>query len=171
MGRSQNAPFTHRNYILATALGITAELAGDAELKVAAEACVRRGLQLQRADGVNPEKEGFDVNYQSAGLLYAARYYPSCTDIALRTGLVGMLQKGGGWLRNRVGEDGNLEVVGSTRVGGQEKQRWGKIKSVNYMEVLQAFCFAGTITGEDKFRQTASLIAHAHAPIGPDELA
>ncbi|MDR3457196.1 MAG: hypothetical protein P4N60_07095 [Verrucomicrobiae bacterium] len=171
MGRTQNAPFTHRNYILAMALGTTAGLAGDAELSAAAEACARRGLQLQRADGVNPEKAGFDVNYQSAGLLYASRYYPSCPHGALRGELAGMLQKGAGWLRGRVGNDGNLEVAGSTRVGGQEKQRWGKTKSINYMEVLQAFCFAGTITGDDAFRQTAKLIAHAHSPIGPDELA
>jgi hypothetical protein len=169
-GRRHNASFTHRCYILAAALGISADLAGDADLAAAATVVARRGMQLQRADGVNPELGGFDVSYQSAGILFAARYFPSCKDRALQAGLAGMIRKGGEWLCGRLGQDGNLVVAGSTRVAGQEKQHWGKTKGVNYMEALQTFCHAGTITGEERFRRAARLIARTHAPINPNEL-
>jgi hypothetical protein len=169
-GRKLNAPYTHRRYILAAGLGISADLAGDADLAAAAIATARLGLQLQRADGINPEKGGFDVSYQGAGILYAARYFPSCKDPALQAGLVGMFHKGGEWLRGRLQEDGNYVIAGSTRTAGQEILRSGKTKLVNYMEALQAFCHAGTITGEEAFREAARLIARAHAPIDPNEL-
>ncbi len=170
MGRTQNAPFTHRNYILAAALGITAELSGDSDLAAAAIVLARRGMGLQWANGVNPEKGGFDVSYQAAGMLMACRYLTSCKDPTVQANLIAMLRKGGKWLCGRVDKDGNLDVTGSTRVAGQETQRSGKVKLPNNMEVLQALCHAAKITGEPSFRETARRFARAHAPISPAEM-
>ncbi len=169
-GQHNNAPFTHRNYILAAALGLTAELSGDAELAAHAAASASAGLALQRPDGVNPERGGFDANYQSAGLLFASRYYPTCHNLALRGQLRAMLTKGLAWLSGRIANSGEIETAGSTRTG-IENLRWGKLKTVNYMELVQTLCHGSRIIGDATLRTKAENIARRYGPIGPDQLA
>lgn len=41
----------------------------------------RQGLALQRADGTNPEKGGYDTGYQMVGVLMSLRYLPVCADL------------------------------------------------------------------------------------------
>ncbi|HEX7644998.1 MAG TPA: hypothetical protein VF472_22580 [Burkholderiaceae bacterium] len=45
------------------------------------------GLDLQRADGINPEKDGYDVGYRMVGVLMAPRYPPGCANPCLRVRL------------------------------------------------------------------------------------
>ncbi len=169
-GEKHNQPYTHRHYILAAAFGITAELTSNSALAAAAIASANKGLARQTPEGVNPEKNGFDINYQSAGMLFAARYFPSCTDTALQTRLREMMRRGGRWLAARVDASGELNAEGSTRVNGQEHLRSGGIKGVNYMEMVQTFAHIGRITGEMDFTAVARRIALRHAPLGPDQL-
>lgn len=169
-GARHNAPFTHRRYILAAALGLTADLAGDATLADHAAHSAADGVARQRPDGTNPERDGFDANYQSAGLLFASRYYPACRDAALRTRLRAMLQRGLAVVDARIAESGDIDTTGSTRTG-IESLRWGKIKTVNYMELVQTLCHGAAIAGLPDLRHKAESVARRHAPIGPDQLA
>ncbi len=169
-GEKRNLPYTHRHYILAAALGLTAELTFNRRLADAAVASAAKGLARQTAEGINPEKDGFDVNYQSAGMLFAARYFPSCADASLQQRLREMIARGARWLAARVDATGELDADGSTRVNGQEHLRSGKIKGVNYMEMVQMFAHAARLTGESGFAATARRLAQRHAPIGPDQL-
>ena len=116
-GLPKNAPFTHRRWMLAAALGETGSLTGDGTLTSGALPFAVEGLSLQlgsgwtaalsasvngvtppavlvgpggvspagtvktiSAEGVNPERGGYDVSYQCVGLLMAERYYPLCSD-------------------------------------------------------------------------------------------
>lgn len=169
-GLKHNLPYTHRHYILAAALGLTAELTSNPALAAAAATSAGQGLIRQTAEGINPEKGGFDVNYQSAGLLFASRYFPSCTDAAVKDRLREMIRRGGRWLATRINADGELDAAGSTRVNGQEHLRSGKIKGVNYMEMVQTFAHAARITGEAEFATVARRLAAHNSPIGPDQL-
>ena len=169
-GKKHNLPYTHRHYILATAFGISAELTANRALAEAASASATEGLVRQTTEGINPEKDGFDVNYQSAGLLFAARYFPSCADAGVQQRLRDMIGRGTRWLAARVDATGELDAEGSTRVNGQEHLRSGKIKGVNYMEIVQTFAHAARITGEAEFAAVARRLALRHAPLGPDQL-
>jgi hypothetical protein len=156
--RKYDAPYTHRRYILAAALGQTAAVVGDAALAQAAAAYARDGLKLQRADGVNPEKGGYDVNYQMVGVMMAARYYAVCDDAELRARLRAMMVRAGEFEMTKIDAQGVISIEGSTRMG-HEPGRGGKIKTVSYKEVLQAFLLASQITGERRFRAAAERIA------------
>jgi hypothetical protein len=156
--RKYDAPYTHRRYILAAALGQTAAVVGDAALAQAAAAYARDGLQLQRTDGVNPEKGGYDVNYQMVGVLMAGRYYAVCDDAELRARIRTMIQRAGEFEMTKMDGKGVLSTEGSTRMG-HEPGRGGKIKTVGYKEMLQAFLLASQITGDKRFRACAERIA------------
>jgi hypothetical protein len=52
----------------------------------------RQGLALQRADGTNPEKGGYDAGYQMVGVLMSLRYLPVCADLQLRARLRAMVR-------------------------------------------------------------------------------
>jgi hypothetical protein len=54
--------------------------------------------------------------------------------------------------------DGSIDAGGSTRVGA-ERARSGKIKEVNYAEILQALVFASQALGEPSWRIAARKIA------------
>jgi len=157
-GRKQDSPYTHRRYILAAALGQTAAVSNDATLEQAAAAYAREGLELQRADGVNPEKGGFDVNYHMVGVLMAGRYYAVCRDAALRGKIRAMMQRAAEFEMTKMDSQGVLSTEGSTRMG-RETGRGGQIKTVSYKEMLQAFLWAAQITGDQRFRACARRIA------------
>jgi hypothetical protein len=157
-GRRRNMPYTHRRYLLAAALGETATLTGDAALARAAAAYACEGLALQRADGVNPEKDGFDVNYQGFGVLVAARYLTVCDDAQLREKLVAMIGRAMAAELPHLDADGKLSTAGSTRVA-VETGRSGNLKTVNYKEAYRAFLLAARLTGQERFAAAARRIA------------
>jgi hypothetical protein len=72
-GARSNNPYTHRRYLLAAALGQAGAVSGDKALLHRAEAWAEDGLRLQRDDGTNPEKDGYDVGYQMVGVLSDGR--------------------------------------------------------------------------------------------------
>ncbi len=104
--------FAHRFWLYAAALGNGGELAGDARLLAIAGEFARRGMLIQRANGIDPEKGGFDVGYQAAGLVFAARYLVVTDSEAKRAGIASMLRKGVGWLASRVEANGDVDGAG-----------------------------------------------------------
>jgi len=160
-GRSHDAPYTHRRWILAAALGQTAALAGDTEMASRANQYAEDGLSLQRGDGVNPEKGGYDVSYQAVGVLFGERFFIVCHDNELRLRVLGMIEQASNWELAMINYDGQVLVGDSTRIGN-EKSRSGKVKHVNTKELLQALSYATTITGDKKYRNKGALVARAH---------
>ena len=158
MGRAGDAPYTHRRWILAAALGETAALTGDRAMASAAEAYARMGLSQQTRQGVNPEKGGYDVSYQALGLLMAARYDAACTDPSLRASIGKMIVKGLDWESTKVDAQGNVSAVGSTRTG-KEYGPAGNLKMVTYPIIVEAFTAGAAITGNGGFEATAGRIA------------
>ena len=153
-----NAPYTHRRWLLAAALGETAELTGDAAMQEAAKAYARDGLSLQTGEGVNPEKGGGDVNYQCMGILLAARYATVCKDASLRSQIKEMIARGLNWELGRVEETGAVNAEGSTRVG-KESGRAGNTKNIDYKTIAQAFSLGSYVTGDPRYEETARRIA------------
>ncbi len=156
-----NAPYTHRRWLLAAALGEVAELTNDAALGEAAAIYARNGIALQTPEGINPEKGGGDVSYQCTSVIMAGRYYLVCRDLRLRAQIQEMILRALKWELGRVSPSGDLNALGSTRVG-QERGRDGAVKTVDFKLVVQAFSMGSYITGNRRFEECARRVAVAH---------
>jgi hypothetical protein len=159
-GRKNNAPYTHRRWLLAASLGQTAVLVGDRQMAQAAADYAREGLGLQTEEGVNPEKGGADVSYQAVGVLFAERYYTVCPDAALRAAIKKMIVQALRWELGRIDERGRVSPVGSSRVG-REVGRTGTVKKVDYKSLVQALVVATALTGDGAYKEVAARVAVA----------
>jgi hypothetical protein len=160
-GKLRDQPYTHRKWILAAALGETAQLTGNQRLAGAAADFAAEGIALQHDDGENPEKGGFDVSYQMVDALEGARYYATLdcrTSADLMSRVRRMIEKTCRWEMRRILATGEIDVTGSTRML-KEKGRAGAIKRTNYKEIVEAFTFASVITGDPVYAQTAGRLA------------
>ncbi|HWA97211.1 MAG TPA: hypothetical protein VG713_01905 [Pirellulales bacterium] len=157
-GLNNNRPYAHRRWLLAAALGEAARLVPDPALVDLAEDQAREGLALQRPDGVNPEKDGFDVSYQAAGLMFAARYYTVCDDQALRASIQKMLERGLDWELTKIAPGGQIDVEGSTRVTN-ETGRTGTAKTVDYKAIVFALTYGAKILDRRDYHSAAERVA------------
>jgi hypothetical protein len=160
-GRDHDSPFTHRRWILAGVLGDAAQLTGNRKLADAAVEFARAGLAMQKEDGENPERGGFDVSYQMVDGLQGARYYTSLRcekDAALMAEVRRMIEKTCQWEMKRMLPDGSIDVTGSTRML-KETGRGGEIKHTNYPEIIQTYVFASKITGDPQYYEVAQKLA------------
>jgi hypothetical protein len=163
LGKRHDQPYTHRRWILAGALGEAAELTGNQRLARAATGFAAEGIALQHDDGENPEKGGFDVSYQMVDALQGARYYTTLdcqTSSALMARVRNMIEKTCRWEMRRILPSGEIQVDGSTRML-KESGRSGAVKHTNYKEIIQAFSYAATITGDPIYAQTAERLARS----------
>ena len=168
-GLEINEPFVHRLWILAAALASAGAITNDARFNDVAGDLVGEAVQKQQANGINPERDGFDISYQSAGLLMAARFYAATSDAPSREATRAMLERGLAFVLTKEGEKGRLSLEGSTRVG-VEKHRTGVRKGVNYWELLQASVFTARITDRKDFFSFARRLAEHPDGIRLDEL-
>lgn len=159
-GVPANAPYTHRRYLLAAALGQAATVTGDTALARRAQRWAEEGLGLQDAAGTNPERGGFDAGYQMVGVLMALRYLPHCEPPALRGQLRRMIRRAVAPELARLRSDGSIDPSGSTRIES-ERARSGKPKDVPYGEIVQALVFAAQALPEPDWLAPARQIAVA----------
>jgi hypothetical protein len=160
-GKRHDAPYTHRKWILAAALGIAAQLGNDPKLAVAAREFAREGIALQHEDGLNPEKGGFDVSYQMVDALNGSRYYTTLNcdrDAELMGQVRRMIIRTCQWEMQRISADGEIEVAGSTRML-KETGRGGTVKHTNYKEIVQSFVSLSKISGDSAFYEIARKLA------------
>jgi hypothetical protein len=157
-GAKGNLPYTHRRYILAAAFGQSAQVAGVAAFRNKAVDWARQGLALQRPDGTNPEKGGYDAGYQMVGVLMSLRYLPVCTDPQLRARLRAMVQAAIPLELARLRPDGSIDPTGSTRIE-KEHARSGKTKDVPYAEVMQALVYGAQEVPQPAWIEPAQRIA------------
>jgi hypothetical protein len=155
--RKHSAIFTHRRYVMAACLGQIGQLTADADMREMAEAWIEEGLAMQRPDGVNPERGGFDSSYQMVGALFAERYFPSCRSEALKKRLTAAMERAVSVTLMRQQKDGSIDISDSTRVGS-ELTRAGKVKGFNYPEGVQTLVFGSHLFGRQDWRQAAELM-------------
>jgi hypothetical protein len=140
----------------AAALGETGVLCNVPDLIRASAAYVATGESEQWANGVNPEKGGWDSSYQALGLKYAARYY---VVVAQSQALSAMGINGENWETTMILPSGAVSVVGNTRTGScQERDHLGNCKGVSYDSVYESFYEWYLISGDTSYQTLASKI-------------
>lgn len=150
-GIKKNEPYTHRCYLVAAALGLTGKLTGDRELINYAQRSIEDCLSLQLANGVNPEKGGYDSSYQMASVVYAQRWVTYFPDDYLTPRVVAMINKALVWEQTRILPTGKISSYGNTRTAGQEQRRNGEVKMVDHRIVFRGFAYWASVTGDQKW--------------------
>jgi len=154
-------PFNHRYYARAAGLAQASVVLGRPDLMDAADEYARAGMKLQRPDGVNPERGGYDVGYQVAGLIYAENYAFVCRDPSLRASMAAMTGKALDFMLRRTDEGGAVSNGASTRVA-KEKDREGATKKINYAAYAADLVLAADLTGRTEFRRVAEAVIRNH---------
>ncbi|MBV8214979.1 MAG: hypothetical protein JOZ08_17365, partial [Verrucomicrobia bacterium] len=116
-GKRSNAPYAHRRFLVAAALGEAGVLGDDQTLIEKSKDYIRDGIAMQDPSGYNPERGGYDSSYHAVGLFYAERYYDVVADSETKASLRKMLDKGYAWLASRILQDGTINPEGNTRTG------------------------------------------------------
>ena len=161
-GKKGNAPYTHRRYLLAAAIGETGVLCGNASFIAQSSLFINEGFTLQDTAGFNPEKKGYDCSYHAFGLVLAHRYFDIVANEKQRLAMVPMFEKGIKWLLSRIDEKGNINGEGNTRTGyGQEKVRDGKPKGISYGSVANAILWWGIYKNDTRLQMLAEKIYSA----------
>jgi hypothetical protein len=113
--------FTHKTYMMAAALGLTASVtdvgAEATRWATTAERIARKGMSAQHADGVNPERGGYDVAYQTYGAWLAELYYTTLGPGHFKDALADRIDHALAWESSRVDDrTGQVRIAGSTRI-------------------------------------------------------
>lgn len=160
--KKHNAPYAHRRFLVAAALGQTGVLCGDAALVKKSEEYGRDGLALQDAAGFFPEKGGWDSSYNAVGLFYAERYYVLVAGEMLRREMYPVLARGIAWQKSCVNKDGTVSIEGNTRVNAlPEKGRNGTPKKIATGSVFRALAYWAQIAGDETYKDLAYQVAEA----------
>jgi hypothetical protein len=154
--------FGHRRFLVAAALGETGALCRDEELISESQKFIRDGIQIQKHDGVIPERHGYDSHYQAQALLFAVRYFAIVADKNLRDEMKSFIDKGVAWLVTRIKSDGTVDAAGNIRTGlGQEKTLAGTPKEINYSLVYRALFYWGMLTENLELKNLAQKVFEA----------
>lgn len=155
----RSVPLTHRFWIKAALMEQASQLSGEVSLSAIATDYANRAIAQQTADGIYPERGGYDVGYQATGIVYATRYWIYCDDAAQRARVAASVARGLRWLGQRVDADGRVDSSGSRRIG-VERTWTGRIKGMPYGLVAEAFAAGAAITGD---RVNADIAARIEA--------
>ncbi len=146
-------PFTHRYFLRAAGLLQASELTGDTTLDTEAATYLAAGLALQEEDGVMPERGGFDLNYQSLGVLYLTRYARLENDPITLSAIIDAVNASEPLFSSRIDGQGRVDLSDSTRAG--ELGRSGEVKQFSITEAVRGYMDAFDLTGNRKFRKLA----------------
>jgi hypothetical protein len=163
-GLTSDAPYTHRRFLVASALGLTAVLTGDRLLARRAREALEMGLKAQRENGVFPELGGFDSSYQARGIVYAEHYLAWVRHAP--GSLVRAIARGIAWERTRILPSGEVSIAGNTRANGVMYDHNGP-KRVVYPMVATALAWWGLARHRpDEVRVAARVSAWGEAHPG-----
>ncbi|OAT82294.1 hypothetical protein A6M21_09050 [Desulfotomaculum copahuensis] len=142
-GLRNDAPYTHRKYLDAAALGLAGKLTNDNKLTEESRKLIKDGIKLQLKNGVNPEKGGYDSSYQMVGVVYAERWLVYFKNDPLKPDVENMIEKALKWEESRILKSGVIDTSGNTRVEGQGKEKGPNdtVKTVSYSFVVRGFAF------------------------------
>jgi hypothetical protein len=150
--KAADAKAPNRLLFDALAYGTSGLLCDDASLARLGRSFVDLALGLYRSeDGVFLEKNGHDSSYQavSAWLLQVwALHFPDRT-------LEAVTDKAAQWVVDRIQSDGSVDVTGNTRTGLGQETWQGRVKDVNYPEVLRCLLYFVARRGDSKAGEAA----------------
>jgi hypothetical protein len=165
--------FTHRCYMMAAALGMASTLTrNDADAKrwaSMADDIAKRGLSLQKSNGVNPERGGYDVQYQMYGVWLSLIYRSSLpADSDMRERIAAMADKAIAWEASRIDPDtGTIVIKGSTRICRDIIWTSGTTSAAfDPAEAIRVFLLWGYLTGNKKWITDAQTVDHAQKTLG-----
>ncbi|HEY5318637.1 MAG TPA: hypothetical protein VIJ20_11680, partial [Solirubrobacteraceae bacterium] len=157
-GLASDAPYTHRRFLVAAALGLTSVLTGDRLLLRRAREALELGIDAQLRDGVEPELGGYDSSYQARGMAYAEQYLAWLPRDPLAARLRATIARGLAWERTRIFPSGEVSIVANTRANGVMRDHNG-IKRVVYPMVAQALLWWGLAAGIRPDAELAARVA------------
>jgi hypothetical protein len=165
--------FTHRTFMMAAALGLASTLTDDASdaAKWAdmAATIARRGIDNQTEDGVNPERGGYDVQYQMYGVWLAEVYHSTLgPDSAVRSELETSIDRAVEWMTGRVDRRTGKIIIGdSTRICADKSWWSGKPAEVHYAaETVRAFLMWGHMRSDEDLVDQAILLDRGQKEFG-----
>lgn len=112
------------------------------------------------AFGVNPEANGYDVNYQCVGLVYAEYCVRVCANSTIRQELLPMIENGLAFETQLISPDGIVTAEGSSRID-QEVDLSGNLKVLSTGEIILAFQQAYELTGNPEYENYVRLLEDA----------
>jgi hypothetical protein len=146
----------HRFFEAAVALGAVGVLSHDTALQRWSTRYARRGIAMERPDGIMPEDGGHDSGYQALGMVDAARYLSLVARGRLYASPYAALQRGEDWELSRIGPDGSVDQAGDTRTAGcKERDPTGQCKTVFYAPIFDALAHWAAIGGGSRFAVAA----------------
>lgn len=145
-------PFSHRYFLRAVGLQRTSLLSKSNKQPFATEArkYAHYGVKSQRADGVLPERDGFDISYQALGMKYASQYTALAPGSGLRSKIANMFQHAVPLFQSRINEGGEVDLDDSTR--SAETGRSGRPKRFDRFNAMLAFTSGYQLTGDVAYR-------------------
>jgi hypothetical protein len=157
--------FTHRTFMMAAGLGLASTLTDDDnDAEMWAETAARiaqRGIGHQREDGVNPERGGYDVQYQMYGVWLAEIYYATLSpDNDLRAELGESIDRAIDWMVEHIDKRTGQIIIGdSTRICAERNWWTGKTaESHNAAETIRAFLLWGHVRSDSVLVEDAILL-------------
>ena len=151
--------FTHKTYLMAAGLGLTASVSHDPRAPTwarRAELIAQRGMAQQWRSGVDPERGGYDVLYQSYGTWQAELYYATLPAGPLRADLGVTIDRAIAWMSSRVDQHGRVEIGASSRVCNR---RDGS-PPFEAADTVRAFLTWGMVRADRSLLEWAVLIDH-----------
>ncbi len=142
--RSECSTFTHRCWYAAAIYAMMSDLTGDAGYDPLADDFAEQGL-AQHHNGINPERGGFDVNYQMVGIVDAERYYQVAKNASLRTQTESLIADSLATEARYINSDGTINTSGSTRMGS-ETTLMGVPKTPEIRAFLEGLSYGALIT-------------------------
>ncbi len=164
----RNRSYTHSGYRVAAALGLASKFTGRRSLQRYGRRAIRLALSNQRRSGVNPELGGYDVCYQTVGLVYAQPYRVYFPRGKLSRGVARMTHRGLGWMRDRVAGNGYIRWRGSTRTC-REINSNGRPKTPGYSGAIRGFAYWARLHGWPEVERQAHAM-HEYARRHSDAL-
>lgn len=144
----------NRLFIDAKAMALCGMLIGEPRVTNAGKALLQKGLAMQTSDGVFQEHRGGDTSYQAVSILQIAEIGLFLNDPRIAQ----VLKPAIAWELRHVATSGEVCAKGNTRTGGSETFL-GRVKTVNYPEVVRSFATVALITSDSKALQAARSVA------------
>jgi hypothetical protein len=127
---------TSHEWLFAADLARTAAILQNGQLQISANRFAGAAMMLQLGTGENPEDGKPSGNAQALGMLYAAEYYDSSNDPAMKDLVRNSLSMAANYLFTLLLPDGTIKATDGT--------------PANYMAIAAAMAAAYRITGDPK---------------------
>jgi hypothetical protein len=165
--------FTHRTFMMAAALGLASTLTDDkndaAKWSEVAARIAQRGIENQTENGVNPERGGYDVQYQMYGVRLAETYYSTLSpDSGVKPELEESIDRAIEWMTGRIDKrTGQINIGDSTRICAETNWWSGKKAEVLYAaETIRAFLLWGQVQSDTGLIDDAILLDRGEKQFG-----